>query len=245
MLCSFPTPLSSSSSLPMRHSMALFVLVVIVATLGFAVAGNLESGQKWLASVAAADPSIVTLPSGLMYKVIKEGHGAHPTTTSQVTVHYRGTLEDGTQFDSSYERGQPAVSINPASSLPRHLLSSQYSGDVIISSCSCWLLLTGSTLFVVIPVHPLTLLLSFLALFIPSASHPQSFGVTQVIRGWTEALQLMSEGAEWEVWIPSNLAYGSRGAGPLIKADSALKFTIELIAVQNNKRGGGQQQQEL
>lgn len=163
----------------------------------------LRAGKLWLAEVAE-QPNVVKLPSGLLYEVIESGSGAYPTRESKVTVNYRGNLQDGTQFDSSFDRGQPA-----------------------------------------------------------------SFGVTQVIKGWTEALMRMREGDKWvserderqtdrrderlraphrlhvlciscvccqEVWIPSHLAYGSRGAGGQIKADAALKFRIELITVQGNKR---------
>jgi FKBP-type peptidyl-prolyl cis-trans isomerase FklB len=106
---------------------------------------------------------VVTLPSGLQYKVIRPGSGPSPRATDQVVVHYRGKLLDGTQFDSSYDRGQPAT-----------------------------------------------------------------FGVNQVIKGWTEALQLMNTGAQWELYIPSELAYGSRGAGQSIPPNSTLIFEVEL-----------------
>ena len=124
----------------------------------------------WLAEVAQRD-GITRLPSGLLYEVVTAGSGAYPTRESRVQVHYRGTLQDGSTFDSSYDRGSPAT-----------------------------------------------------------------FGVTQVIKGWTEALLLMREGDKWQVWIPSELAYGSRGAGGQIKANAALSFTIELLAVQGAKR---------
>ena len=95
-------------------------------------------------------PGIVTLPSGLQYEVINEGTGKKPKATDQVRCHYEGTLVDGTLFDSSIQRGEPAV-----------------------------------------------------------------FGVNQVIPGWVEALQLMSEGAKWKLYIPSDLGYGARGAGEI------------------------------
>jgi FKBP-type peptidyl-prolyl cis-trans isomerase FklB len=113
---------------------------------------------------------IKTLPSGLQYKVIKEGTGKKPKLADAVTAHYRGTLIDGTEFDSSYKRGQPA-----------------------------------------------------------------NFQVSGVIPGWTEALQLMGEGAKWQLFIPSNLAYGERGAGAVIGPNATLVFEIELISVQEKK----------
>jgi FKBP-type peptidyl-prolyl cis-trans isomerase FklB len=111
-------------------------------------------------------PGIVTLPSGLQYKVEKEGSGALPKSTDTVKVHYRGTLLDGTEFDSSYARNEPA-----------------------------------------------------------------EFGVTQVIKGWTEALQLMKPGAKWKLYIPSELAYGANGAGGDIGPNSTLQFDVELIEI--------------
>ena len=109
---------------------------------------------------------VVTLPSGLQYKIIKKGTGKSPKATDSVTVNYRGTLIDGTEFDSSYKRGQPAT-----------------------------------------------------------------FKVNAVIPGWTEALQLMKEGAKWQLVIPSNLAYGERGAGEMIGPNAVLVFDVELISV--------------
>ena len=109
---------------------------------------------------------VITLPSGLQYEVITEGTGKKAQATDQVKCHYEGTLIDGTLFDSSVKRGQPAV-----------------------------------------------------------------FGVNQVIPGWVEALQLMSEGAKWKLYIPSDLAYGAQGAGELIPPHSALIFEVELIQV--------------
>jgi FKBP-type peptidyl-prolyl cis-trans isomerase FklB len=114
---------------------------------------------------------VKVLPSGLQYKVIKAGTGKKPKVNDTVTVHYRGTLTDGTEFDSSSRRGQPAT-----------------------------------------------------------------FPVSGVIRGWTEALQLMEEGAKWQLFVPSNLAYGERGAGGLIGPNAALIFEVELISIQENKQ---------
>jgi len=109
---------------------------------------------------------VKTLPSGLQYKVITEGSGKSPKETDTVTVNYRGTLIDGTEFDSSYKRGQPAT-----------------------------------------------------------------FPVKGVIAGWTEALQLMKEGAKWQLFIPSSLAYGEKGAGGVIGPDAVLIFEVELISI--------------
>ncbi len=114
---------------------------------------------------------VITLPSGLQYKVVTEGTGKAPTITDTVTVNYRGTLVDGTEFDSSYKRGQPAT-----------------------------------------------------------------FPVKGVIPGWTEALQLMKEGAKWQLFIPSKLAYGEKGAGNTIGPNSALIFDVELISVKSAEK---------
>jgi FKBP-type peptidyl-prolyl cis-trans isomerase FklB len=114
---------------------------------------------------------VKTLPSGLQYKVIKAGTGKKPKLNNTVTINYRGTLVDGTEFDSSYRHGQPAT-----------------------------------------------------------------FPVSGVIPGWTEALQLMEEGAKWQLFIPPNLAYGERGAGGLIGPNATLIFEVELISVQENKQ---------
>ena len=126
---------------------------------------NLEAGRAFLAGKANED-DVTVLPSGLMYKVIDAGEGATPGPSDQVTVHYRGTLIDGTVFDSSYDRGQPAT-----------------------------------------------------------------FPVNRVIAGWVEALQLMSEGSKWELYIPSELAYGRGGAGGDIGANCTLIFEVELIEI--------------
>lgn len=109
---------------------------------------------------------VKTLPSGLQYKVITEGKGKSPKPTDTVHVQYRGTLINGSEFDSSYKRGQPA-----------------------------------------------------------------SFPVNGVIKGWTEALQLMKPGSKWQLFIPSDLAYGERGAGGLIGPNAVLIFEVELISV--------------
>ena len=126
---------------------------------------NKAAGEAFLAA-NAKKPGVVTRPSGMQYKVLKEGTGASPNKGSVVTTHYRGTLINGTEFDSSYARNEPA-----------------------------------------------------------------SFGVTQVIAGWTEALQLMKVGSKWELYLPPNLAYGARGAGPDIGPNETLIFEVELLAI--------------
>lgn len=130
-------------------------------------AANIEMGRKFLAENGRRE-GVVTLPSGLQYEVINEGNTAGPRAkaTDQVQCHYEGTLIDGTLFDSSIKRGQPAT-----------------------------------------------------------------FGVSQVIPGWVEALQLMPEGAKWKLYIPSELAYGAQGAGEMIPPHSALVFEVELIKI--------------
>ena len=128
-------------------------------------AENIEKGKAFLAENAKKE-GVVTLPSGLQYQVITEGNGKKPSATDRVRCHYEGTLIDGTLFDSSIKRGQPAV-----------------------------------------------------------------FGVNQVIKGWVEALQLMSEGAKWRLFIPSELGYGAQQAGEMIPPHSTLIFEVELIEV--------------
>ncbi|MBS3917397.1 MAG: FKBP-type peptidyl-prolyl cis-trans isomerase [Deltaproteobacteria bacterium] len=130
---------------------------------------NKKEGEVFLAENKKKE-GVVTLASGLQYKVIKKSSGKKPKSTDTVTTHYKGTLIDGTEFDSSYKRGQPV-----------------------------------------------------------------SFPVNGVIAGWTEALQLMEEGAKWQLFIPSPLAYGERGAGPQIGPNATLIFEVELISVQEKK----------
>ena len=126
---------------------------------------NKKDGAAFLAANKEKE-GVVTLESGLQYKVIREGKGSKPTGDQRVRVHYRGTLIDGTEFDSSYKRGQPI-----------------------------------------------------------------DFGVGGVIRGWTEALLLMPEGSKWELYIPGDLAYGTRGAGAQIGPNATLLFEVELLEV--------------
>ncbi len=128
-------------------------------------AANQEKGKKFLEE-NGKKANVVTLPSGLQYEVLKEGNGKKPKATDRVKCHYEGTLIDGTLFDSSIKRGEPAV-----------------------------------------------------------------FGVNQVIAGWVEALQLMSEGSKWRLFIPSELAYGANGAGEMIPPHSTLVFEVELIQI--------------
>lgn len=123
------------------------------------------AGEAFLAENGKKD-GVVTLPSGLQYQVLKEGDGKKPSATDQVVCHYEGTLIDGTVFDSSYQRNQPAT-----------------------------------------------------------------FGLNQVIAGWTEGVQLMQEGAKYRFFIPYNLAYGEHGAGAQIPPFAALVFDVELIEV--------------
>ena len=128
-------------------------------------AKNVEEGKKFLAENQKKE-GIKTLPSGLQYKVIAEGSGKTPQATDTVTVNYKGTLIDGTEFDSSYKRSRPAT-----------------------------------------------------------------FKVNGVIKGWTEALELMKEGSKWQLFIPPQLAYGERGAGRDIGPNATLIFEVELIAI--------------
>jgi FKBP-type peptidyl-prolyl cis-trans isomerase FklB len=130
---------------------------------------NKKEGETFLAENKKKE-GVKTSPSGLQYKVIKAGSGKKPKSTDTVTVHYRGTLINGTEFDSSYKRGQSV-----------------------------------------------------------------SFQVSGVIPGWTEALQLMEEGAKWQLFIPSNLAYGERGAGGAIGPNATLIFEVELVSIQEKK----------
>ncbi|GAA5190301.1 FKBP-type peptidyl-prolyl cis-trans isomerase [Ferrimonas gelatinilytica] len=129
------------------------------------VAAAKAEGEAWLAEMANAE-GVVKTESGLLYKAVTEGEGAKPGATDTVTVHYRGTLPSGEEFDSSYARGETI-----------------------------------------------------------------SFPLNGVIPGWTEGLQLMSVGSKYELYIPSELAYGERGAGDLITPNTPLKFEVELFSI--------------
>lgn len=128
-------------------------------------AENAKAGEAFLMENGKR-VEVQTLPSGLQYEVIAEGEGESPKADDQVMVHYEGRLIDGTVFDSSIDRGEPAT-----------------------------------------------------------------FGVTQVIPGWVEALQLMKPGAKWRLFIPSALAYGPQGAGGIIGPNQTLIFDVELLKV--------------
>lgn len=126
---------------------------------------NKKEGEAFLAE-NKKKRGVITMPSGLQYKILANGKGQSPKATDTVTVNYKGTLVDGTEFDSSYKRGQPAT-----------------------------------------------------------------FTVNGVIPGWTEALQLMKEGSKWQLFVPSNLAYGERGAGGAVGPNAVLIFEVELISI--------------
>ena len=130
---------------------------------------NKAAGEKFLAENKTKE-GVITTESGLQYKVIKEGKGEIPTKESSVKVNYKGTLIDGTEFDSSYKRNAPAT-----------------------------------------------------------------FRADQVIKGWTEALTMMPVGSKWELYIPQELAYGSRETGGLIKPYSTLIFEVELLEIEKKK----------
>src|ERR1039457_4280340 len=127
---------------------------------------NKKAGEAFLAANKTKD-GVVTLPDGLQYKILTPGTGPKPTAADSVVCNYRGTLVNGTEFDSSYKRGQP-----------------------------------------------------------------MTFPVNGVIKGWTEALQLMPVGSKWQLFIPSELAYGERGAGADIGANATLIFEVELLSIQ-------------
>jgi len=133
-------------------------------------AANMTEGEAFLAANKGKE-GVITLPSGLQYKILTAGTGPKPTASDSVVCNYRGTLINGTEFDSSYKRGEPAT-----------------------------------------------------------------FGVGQVIKGWTEALQLMPVGSKWQLFIPSSLAYGERGAGAEIGPNATLIFEVELLSIQDKTK---------
>lgn len=126
---------------------------------------NKKAGEEFL-RINKEKAGVTTLPSGLQYEILKGGDGPKPKVTDQVKCHYEGRLIDGQVFDSSIQRGEPAV-----------------------------------------------------------------FPLNQVIRGWTEALQLMPTGSKWRLFLPSDLAYGSQQAGELIEPNSTLVFDVELLDI--------------
>jgi FKBP-type peptidyl-prolyl cis-trans isomerase FklB len=127
---------------------------------------NKQEGQTFLAANKTKE-GVVTLPSGLQYKIVKQGTGPKPTAADTVICNYRGTLINGTEFDSSEKHGGPAT-----------------------------------------------------------------FPVGRVIKGWTEALQLMPVGSKWQLFVPADLAYGERGPSPEIGPNSTLVFDVELVSIQ-------------
>jgi len=133
-------------------------------------AANKKEGDAFLAANKSKE-GVVTLPSGLQYKILKQGTGPKPTTSDTVVCNYRGTLINGTEFDSSYKRGQPAT-----------------------------------------------------------------FPVSGVIKGWTEAVQLMPVGSKWQLFISSDLAYGDRGAGADIGPHATLIFEVELLSIEDKSK---------
>ena len=143
-------------------------LIAAMAAAMLALGGTaLANPQLDYLKANAQKEGVKTTNTGLQYKVLRPGTGKSPSATDKVQVHYKGTLIDGTQFDSSYDRGAPA-----------------------------------------------------------------SFGLNQVIPGWTEGLQLMKEGGMYEFVIPSNLGYGTMGSGSSIPPGATLVFVVELLKVQ-------------
>lgn len=139
-------------------------------------ADNKAAGEKFLAENKTKE-GVVTTESGLQYKIITKGTGAIPADTSKVKVNYKGTLIDGTEFDSSYKRKDK-----------------------------------------------------------DGKSQPATFRANQMIKGWTEALTMMPVGSKWELYIPYDLAYGSRETGGQIKPFSTLIFEVELVGIENDKK---------
>ena len=132
---------------------------------------NIEAGKAFIAELANNE-NLKKTPSGLYYQITREGEGTYPSATDTVTVHYRGTLIDGTEFDSSYSRNAPAT-----------------------------------------------------------------FPLNRVIAGWTEGLQLVREGGEIMLYIPSELGYGNQAKGGIIKPGSTLVFKVELLEITSKQEG--------
>jgi FKBP-type peptidyl-prolyl cis-trans isomerase len=153
-----------------RRIISIFTAILIGFTM-FSIANattpeeNKKAGMEFLAKNAKKD-KVITTASGLQYQVLVEGKGASPKATDKVTVHYKGTLIDGTEFDSSYSHGAPVT-----------------------------------------------------------------FPLNGVIKGWTEGVQLMKEGAKYKFFIPSDLAYGEQGAGRAVPGNATLIFEVELLKV--------------
>jgi FKBP-type peptidyl-prolyl cis-trans isomerase FkpA len=159
-----PTKMTPAEADALRAEFGKKVQEKLAAKAAAAGAENLKAGEAFLAA-NKTKPGVRTTASGLQYKVLRQGSGATPQPTDQVKVHYKGTLLDGTKFDSSYDRGEPAT-----------------------------------------------------------------FGLNQVIPGWSEGVALMPVNSKYEFWIPSNLAYGPNGQPP-IGANSTLHFEVELLEI--------------
>jgi FKBP-type peptidyl-prolyl cis-trans isomerase FklB len=158
---------TNPSAVPEDQREQLFTAISAAVQAKAEVAADAADGDaKAFREAFAAQDGVTTLPSGLMYEVLVEGAGAKPTLDDTVETHYHGTLMDGTIFDSSVDRGEPAT-----------------------------------------------------------------FPVSGVIKGWTEALQLMAIGSKWKLVVPSDLAYGERGAGGAIGPNATLVFEVELLAI--------------
>ena len=168
------TPSTVGHCVQARRTMRVVGAILAFAFLGVATATN-AAGQKFLAENKGKD-GVVTLPSGLQYKVLRSGDGSdHPLVNSPCECHYEGrtvaNYPEGPVFDSSYARGQPTT-----------------------------------------------------------------FAPNQVIKGWTEAMQLMVEGDKWEMYIPSDLAYGDHGRPPKIGGGDCLIFTMEILKIKGGKK---------
>jgi FKBP-type peptidyl-prolyl cis-trans isomerase FklB len=161
-----PTRLTREEAMAALQELQEMAMAKQQATLQAAAAENLAIGEAFLATNASR-PGVVTLESGLQYEVLEAGNGRTPATDDVVLVDYVGSFIDGTEFDSSFSRGEPAT-----------------------------------------------------------------LAVGSIIPGWTEALQLMQEGAKWKLYIPAELAYGEQGAPPVIQPNSTLIFEVTLKSIQ-------------